>query len=464
MPDRPCRAALLALLLCLFVLPRPSVAAGQEDELVAFASEALLFGSGEEFTAGIDHLAARGKPDVIAAAILAIRINYRGRPALNVLLQQLTGDHAERWHDWMLWQEQHPEIQPHPSFRALALKFLEYTDPQFLGFFVPPWAEPGRMRIRLEEIAWGGVPALTGIPSLDRPAMIAAEAADYLLPEDLVFGIAINGDVRAYPLRILGWHEMMNDLVGGVPVALAYCTLCGAGILYETQVAGRAEPFVFGSSGLLYRSNKLMFDRETRSLWNQFTGEPVVGPLADSGIRLTMRPIAVTTWQEWRQRHPDSSVLSLETGYRRDYGSGVVYGDYFASPDLMFPAVLRDRRLEPKDVVFGLRVTGAAKAWPLAVFSGGQVINDQVGSQAVVLVSQAELHEVRAFARAAQVFTAGAEPDRLRDANGGSWRVEEEALVGPAGEQLPRLPGHLAYWFAWDSYVGVASELYAPPD
>ena len=146
------------------------------------------------------------------------------------------------------------------------LWYLKGLDEDFLSLFSDP-AKTENMRIRFEEITWGGA-VFDGIPSLDNPTMIAAPDADYLLETDLVFGIEINGDVRAYPLRIMGWHEMFNDVIGGVPVALAYCTLCGAGILYETKLKDRKKPFVFGSSGLLYRSNKLMFDRTTNSLWN----------------------------------------------------------------------------------------------------------------------------------------------------------------------------------------------------
>ena len=131
---------------------------------------------------------------------------------------------------------------------------------------------------------------------------------------------------------------MFNDVVGGVPVALAYCTLCGSGILFETLVEGRSEPFVFGSSGFLYRSNKLMYDRQTNSLWNQFLGRPVVGPLTGSGLEFKIRPVAITRWGDWRDRHPQTKVLSLETGYARDYRPGKPYGAYFASPELMFPA------------------------------------------------------------------------------------------------------------------------------
>ena len=315
------------------------------------------------------------------------------------------------------------------------------------------------MKIRLEEITWGGV-QVDGIPSLDNPRLIKARAADYLLDDDLVFGVEINGDARAYPLRIMGWHEMFNDVIGGVPVALAYCTLCGAGILFETQVDGRDKPFVFGSSGFLYRSNKLMFDRETDSLWNQFTGEPVVGPLVGSGIALKIRPVAITSWQRWLDRHPDTRVLSIETGHRRDYGSGVVYSDYFASPNLMFPAMVRGGELPgQKDYVFGIRAPGAAKAWPLTAFEEAPVINDRVGPLQVVLIGDAATRTVRAYKRGGHSFAEGARPGTLAGP-GGDWTIEEEQLVGPAGERLARVPGHISYWFAWDGYLGVGSELY----
>src|SRR5262249_16913321 len=154
-----------------------------------------------------------------------------------------------------------------------------------------------------------------GIPALDNPRMIAADAAAYLNSDDPVFGIEINGDARAYPLRIANWHEMVNDIVGGVPVSLAYCTLCGAGILFDGRVEGPDQPFTFGSSGLLYRSNKLMYDRQTRSLWSQFSGRPVVGPLTGSGVELHLLPVMLTSWAQWRLLHPETRVLSLDTGF-----------------------------------------------------------------------------------------------------------------------------------------------------
>jgi hypothetical protein len=238
-------------------------------------------------------------------------------------------------------------------------------------------------------------------------------------------------------------------------VTLAYCTLCGSGILYDARVPGHDEPFVFGSSGFLYRSNKLMYDRATHSLWQQFTGRPVVGPLTGSGIELKTLPVTITTWQEWRARHPDTKVLSLDTGYDRSYVRGEPYGDYFASPDLMFPMLVPDDRLAPKDYVFALRADGHQQAWSLADFAGGQVINAAVGDLPVVLIGDAATRTVRAYESGRRDFAAGSEPTTLV-AEGQDWQIEEDVLVGPDGARLPRLPGHIAYWFAWQGFVGGA--------
>ena len=296
-----------------------------------------------------------------------------------------------------------------------------------------------------------------GIPALVNPTHYLAGAATYLLDDELVFGVEINGDARAYPLRILDWHEMFNDVVGGIPVALAYCTLCGSGILFETSVPPRPEPFVFGSSGFLYRSNKLMYDQQTHSLWNQFTGRPVVGPLTGSGITLRVKPVAISSWAAWRARHPDTKVLSLNTGYARDYTPGRPYGSYFASPELMFPALVEDQRLKPKDYVFVLRAGTDEKAWPLSAFAGGRVINDSVGDLDVVLVGDEATRTVRAYDAGGRDFSAG--DNGLEDliAQGETWRVGEEALTDEGGAMLPRLPGHIAYWFAWSGFSSGAS-------
>jgi Protein of unknown function (DUF3179) len=401
----------------------------------------------QESREAIDWLVQHGDRSSVAVLIQLLRWLPEYRDVLVARLEALTGAHVgPHWFNWMLWQQDHPDFPRYPGYAGFLADLLARVDPRFRRFVYDGIAH----EIRIEEIAWGGV-TVDGIPALDNPAMLAASAASYLNPDDPVFGVEINGDVRAYPLRIVNWHEMVNDVVGGVPVSLAYCTLCGSGILFDGRVAGRPEPFTFGSSGLLYRSNKLMYDRQTASLWEQFTGGPVVGRLTGSKIELKVLPLVLTSWSEWRSRHPETRVLSLDTGFRRDYGPGVAYREYFASPELMFPALVKDRRLRQKDLIFGVRVPGGVKAWPLASLADGAVINDHIGFTDVVVIGDASGRGARAYERRRRRFARGASPDEVL-AGDVLWRVTEGALVGPGGESLPRLPGHVAYWFAWAGY------------
>ncbi len=415
-------------------------------------------GATNEADAALATIRDGNRRDMTAGLILALRFVPERATAINQTLRQLTGEaKANDWFDWMLWQEQHPEFEPHPSFIDFMRDLYLRIDPEFDTFLRADYLTRDRAKIRAEEITWGGV-VKDGIPSLDNPALIDAAEASYLRDDDLVFGVAINGDVRAYPLRIMGWHEMFNEVIGGVPVALAYCTLCGSGILYETKVKGRAKPLVFGSSGFLYRSNKLMFDRATLSLWNQFTGKPVTGKLADSGVELVQRPVVIARWDDWRRDNPGTQVLALETGYRRDYGSGVVYNEYFASKDLMFPALADQSRQKQKDYVFGIRRFGGAKAWPLKAFQKKPIINDAVADLSVVLLGDTDSRSARAYERGNLTFAM--KSGQLISSDGAVWQVQEEALVAGDGRRLARVAGHVAYWFAWDGYLGDGAELY----
>ncbi len=433
----------------------PRAAAAQSNDPLYRAQMDLIFGVGDDFYGAIREITERGNPDMIPGLIKGLRFSQYSRGPIVAALSELSGEYGrETWFDWMLWQEDHPEIIPHPSFIDFTRDLYRRIDPNFVDFLLPEYTDPAQMRIRLEEITWGGV-IKDGIPSLDNPALIGAAEAEYLKPDDLVFGVSINGDTRAYPLRIMGWHEMFNEVIGGVPLALAYCTLCGSGILYETQLPDRDKPLIFGSSGFLYRSNKLMFDRETNSLWNQFTGEPVVGPLANSGIQLGLRPVTIDTWQNWTERNPDTRVLDLNTGYTRDYGSGVVYNQYFNSPDLMFPTNLDQPEFQAKDYVFGMRTMGAAKAWPLEAFADRTIINDRIGRTPVVLVGDAQTRTVRAYERGEWEFAEGLITD-----DGTTWTLSEDQLDAPDGRSLRRMAGQISYWFAWSGYMGDVAELY----
>ncbi len=210
---------------------------------------------------------------------------------------------------------------------------------------------------------------------------------------------------------------------------------------------------MFGSSGFLFRSNKLMYDQATRSLWHHMQGEPVVGPLADSGIRLKPGPVVTTTWREWQRLHPRTRVLDIATGHVRDYTPGRPYGAYYASPETMFPVFPRSPRLAAKDLVFVLRLDPHRKVYPLAGFDRAAVVNDRVGGTPVVIVGHAPTRTVRAWERGDRRFRAGADRDTLiAEGTGEAWRVEEEALVAADGRRLRRVAGHLAYWFGWFAF------------
>ena len=441
----------------------PSV--GFAQSLTMYEAQiALIYGTEREYLGALQAISDRNNPDMIAGLILGLRFTRAPAAPLLEVLRKLTGQTSgskwSRWGDWMLWQEAHPEIVPHESFIDFKREMFLTIDANFEGFLKPRYLKRDKMRIRLEEIAWGGV-RKDGIPSLDAPELVSVSdpKAQYMADSDLVFGISINGDTRAYPLRIMGWHEMFNAVIGGVPVALAYCTLCGSGILFETKVQGRGKPFVFGSSGFLYRSNKLMFDRQTNSLWNQFTGKPVVGQLVGKGIELQQRPVVIAAWADWTVQNPDTKVITLNTGHSRNYGSGVVYQDYFASPELMFPAIVDQSVHRQKDYVFGVRAFGGAKAWPLKAFRKESVINDAVGGQELVLIGDDITRTVRAYQRHGHKFK-GDGKGSLSTADNVSWSVTEDALVSAKGEKLSRVAGHIAYWFAWNGYLSDVSEVY----
>ncbi|MDE2744397.1 MAG: DUF3179 domain-containing (seleno)protein [Chloroflexota bacterium] len=348
-----------------------------------------------------------------------------------------------------------PEIFDFHSDDSATLTYLRFKQALFGGQFedMAEMMDPdAAIAIDAREIQWGGV-RVDGIPPLEFPTQILpAEAAEWINDSDIVVGVEIDGDARAYPIRIIAWHEMVNDTIGGVPVSLAYCTLCGSPILFDGRVG--SEVYRFGTSGLLYRSNKLMYDRNTRTLWNQFSGRPAWGPLVGQDIRLSVLPVVVTTWGDWLARHPDTTVLSINTGFVRNYGPGVAYNDYFNSPLTWFNVPVEDDRLAQKDNVYAVRVGEALTAYPIELLAERTFAQDVVGGLAIVVVATANGEGGRAF-ESGEIHFQSADPDgdMLTDSEGGVWLIREDSLLGPNGELLPRVGGHNAYWFAITNQV-----------
>jgi hypothetical protein len=219
-----------------------------------------------------------------------------------------------------------------------------------------------------------GGPPKDGIPSIDNPKYVSvAEADQWIQDNELVLAIVYKGVKRVYPLQIMVWHEIVNDVIAGDPVLITYCPLCGSGIAYERLI--NDEAVEFGTSGKLYNSNLVMYDRKTDSYWTQIDGLAVVGEL--TGTRLKAISIDTVVWRDWKVAHPDSEVLSQDTGFRRQYGRDP-YGSYYEDSFLFFPVENMDDRIHPKTVVFGIEVNGVFKAYMEEDLKELEVIKDTV--------------------------------------------------------------------------------------
>ena len=449
--------------------PTPAV---PDEEARQLLEDLLETGRNLELTiATTDRILEARDYRFIAPLIEIVRASfYRGVQGIESLravqdaLVMLSGvDLGPHWYGWFAWYAG-TDLEPPPGFTGWKGRMLARIDPLFEGFLAPD----APATIRVEEVVWGGV-RVDGIPSLDHPARLSPDEATYLDPDEPVFGIALNGEAMAYPVRIMDWHELSNDVVGGVPVSLAYCTLCGAGIAFDAR-ASDGQTYEFGTSGLLYRSNKLMYDRTTRTLWNQFTGRPVIGPLAAGADspRLELLPVVTTSWGDWLEQHPETEVLDVKTGHNRLYELfGQPYGDYFRTNEIRFPVFRQSDELHPKQRVYGLRLGGIRKAWVIDDLVPEQVLNDDFAGSPIVLVATRGLAdvegvagripwpnydyggEVRSFERGRNTFAPGPDADTIVDEDGGEWTVTEEALVGPSGERLERINGHIAFWLGW---------------
>lgn len=263
-----------------------------------------------------------------------------------------------------------------------------------------------------DEIHHGGPPR-DGIPAIDDPIFVAAGQAGYLNDEDRVLGISIGGLAKAYPIRVLDWHEIVNDEFDGNPTVVSYCPLCGTGMAFDARIDGQSRSF--GVSGLLYNSDVLLYDRESESLWSQVLRKSVSGPLIGQDLRQV--PLSHTTWRDWRARHPKTLVLSTETGHSRDY-SRSPYGGYADSTSIFFPVKNKSDRFHPKELVIGVNLDGNVKAYPFSELSRSRAtISDKMGGTDLRIE-----------------FDAANRTGRVLDV---------------AGDEIPST---ISFWFAWYAF------------
>lgn len=332
---------------------------------------------------------------------------------------------------------------PHSYAAFKGALHAERVDDEFRSL-LPPGVE---FEGRLDQLSFGGV-GPRGIPALTDPGFVAAGDAEHLVEDAPVIGLFVDGESRAYPLQIIDWHEMVNDVIGGTHVALTWCTLCNAAIAYRAT-APSGERIVFGSSGLLLRSNKVMFDEATGSLWSQLEGRRLTR--RELGAEpLERLPARMTTWGRWRAEHPSTLVLSADTGHERDYTVGAAYGEMFTSAVTMFPVAGPDGDLglAVKDAVVVIEgdVTVAASR----VTDGEPVhVDDRfvvLGAGRLTAARRHVVVDARVWRSGGRTFRRAG--DGLVDDRGVAWRVTPTALVSETGERLARVPSHVAFAFA----------------
>ncbi|MFT5716146.1 MAG: hypothetical protein ACJAWS_001366 [Oleiphilaceae bacterium] len=262
------------------------------------------------------------------------------------------------------------------------------------------------------EIHQGGPPR-DGIPSIDDPVFVSLDKASFLKDDDRVLGVSFNGVSKAYSLSILNYHELVNDVFNKHPVVVSFCPLCGTGMAFDALNDGKKREF--GVSGLLYNSDLLMYDRQTDSLWSQIEGRAISG--SAKGQRLKRLAVTHTSWKSWRDHHPNTLVLSQQTGHQRNYLRSP-YPDYSNNDAIYFPVSHTDKRYHPKEVVVGVEIDGKFKAYPFVELAKGtRVLEDMFQGEKLIIEYYAE-------ARSAKVMN----------------------------ESKVELPSLTAFWFAWVAF------------
>lgn len=321
--------------------------------------------------------------------------------------------------------------------------------------------------VPLDEIMSGGPPK-DGIPAIDTTRFDAVADADkWLKPREPVILFEHAGEGRAYPLQILIWHEIANDIVAGLPVVVTFCPLCNTSIVFDRRLGSRVLDF--GTTGKLRFSDLVMYDRQTESWWQQATGEAIVGEM--TGKRLVFLPSQIISWEMFKLTYPGGKVLNRETGHGRSYGRNpyVGYDDINSSPFLYRGP--KDGRLPPMARVVTISLNGEDVAYPFGVMEKARVVSDTVGGRPIVVMftkgvtsaldggsisDSRDVGSAGVFERTLEgkVLTFKTSGVRFIDAQTGStWNILGVATAGPlAGKRLTPVVSGNHFWFSWAAF------------
>lgn len=352
-----------------------------------------------------------------------------------------------------------PRIEPDPDFKEKLAR---------AGISTRGWETDFSLHsVPFDEILSGGPPR-DGIPPLDTPQFVTVEEANrWLRPGEPVIIFGINGDYRAYPLQIMTWHEIANDVVGDVPVTVTFCPLCNSAIVFDRRLDGVVHDF--GTSGMLLKSNLVMWDRQTETWWQQFTGEGIVGRLA--GEKLTFLVSSIISWEDFKIANPEGKVLSRDTGFSRPYGRNPYAGyDRVDNPPFLFDGELNGRLL-PKERVVAVEIGDVAAAFPFSILSDERAVNYKVNGQDLVIFFNPDTRSAfldRSTGDFEAVGSSGVFDPRLDgqkltfkldgdrfvdDQTGSVWNILGEAIEGPlAGKKLGTILHGDHFWFVFGAF------------
>ncbi|MEX2373584.1 MAG: DUF3179 domain-containing (seleno)protein [Dehalococcoidia bacterium] len=402
---------------------------------------------GEEFLTALQRIALSEEQRFVAPLVDMLWLDLGWERWVREALERLTGQRLATAAEWYAWMMAEPPPLPDDyaewKGRLLALIDLRFRD------LIPEAATgsgPGP-----EHLVWSLVGA-DSIPPLTAPETVHRAEERYLGARDIVFGVAMNGVQRAYPERILGWHGSIADDIEGTGILVWHCPTCGGAAVFD-RVASDGVAYTFTTAGLVWESRRLFTDEETDSLWDAVSGRAVAGPLAAQGVRLTARMSVRTTWGEWDARYPNTRVLSLDTGFVRDYSEGAaLLAD--SNPDgPAFPTTEVDDRLEAKTRVLGVTVNGARKAYPLGQIEARGMTLDTLGGVDILIFSPGAGLGATVYDTAGTTFEGWSGPpeDRIMtDSDNLRWFVDDERLLNTRNSrERTSLPAQVAYWFAW---------------
>jgi len=370
-------------------------------------------------------------------------------------LTAIAGERLDSAYEWSFWLASARPPLP-DGYVEWKGRLLSLVDPRYAELLPADL----NLAVRPDELIWARI-APDETPPLVEPAIVHRVKQRYLNDDDIVFGVFVDGQARAYPERILAWHELVTDELNERPLLITHCTPCGGAVAYEAATSD-GERYTFGNSGLVYRSRRVLYDQETNSLWDQLTGRSIAGSAITEDRSLTPHAMLRTTWDEWAARHPNTTVLDLDTGTFRNYDPGAALAEDAAAVGPLFPAPLPTPvsdgdSTEAKTLIVGLTVEGESRAYPIALVESFGILHYTLGGQDIVLISRGPGLGVTAYREhelTIDYLSGPAAALEAIDLAGERWFLDEEKLVTVIDSRLRRaLPLRISYWFAWqDAY------------